>query len=81
MSMEQSSVTAVTTKEEQYELIGKMQKEILTVIGRRRKRILENIFKIGLIIVDAIVIATTDNKVSKIAGVIAILFLGISFLG
>lgn len=42
---------------------------------------MESIFKIVLIILDALVITTTDNKVSKIFGVMAIIFLSISLLG
>jgi hypothetical protein len=42
---------------------------------------MESIFKIGLIILDALVITVADNKISKLFGVIAIIFLGISLLG
>lgn len=39
------------------------------------------IFKIVLIILDALVITTTNNKVSKLFGILAIIFLSISLLG
>ena len=39
------------------------------------------IFRVCLIIADAICIATTDSKISKILGVLAIIVLSISFLG
>lgn len=43
---------------------------------------MESIFKIVLIILDAVVIATIDdNKISKLFGVLAIIFLSISLLG
>ena len=39
------------------------------------------IFRVCLIIADAICIATTDSKISKILGVLAIIVLSISLLG
>lgn len=42
---------------------------------------MEMIFKICIIITDAIIIAVTDSKISKIFGVLAIIFMCISFLG
>ena len=39
------------------------------------------IFKVCLIIVDAIVIAVTDSNVAKILGVLGITFMTISLLG
>lgn len=42
---------------------------------------MEIIFKIGLIIVDVLVIARTDNKISKLFGTLAIIFLCLSLLG
>ena len=38
-------------------------------------------FKVCLIIADALCIATTNSKISKIFGVLAIILLSISFLG
>ena len=40
-----------------------------------------NIFRVGLIIVNALCIATTDSKVVKAFGVVAITLMSISFLG
>jgi len=42
---------------------------------------METIFQIGLIVIDALLIATTESKTVKIMGVIAILFLAISLVG
>ena len=42
---------------------------------------MEMIFKVCLIIADAILITVTDSKISKICGVLAIIFLSISLLG
>ncbi len=42
---------------------------------------METIFQIGLIVIDALLIATTESKAVKIMGVIAILFLAISLIG
>lgn len=42
---------------------------------------MEMIFKVCLIIADAIVLTVTDSKISKIFGVLAIILLSISFLG
>ena len=42
---------------------------------------MEMIFKVCLIIADAIILTETDSKISKIFGVLAIIFLSISFLG
>ena len=39
------------------------------------------IFRVCLIIADAICLATTDSKIAKIFGVLAIAFMSISFLG
>lgn len=38
------------------------------------------IFRVCLIIVNAIILATTDNKISKILSVLAIILLSISLL-
>ena len=40
-----------------------------------------NIFRVGLIIVNALCIATTDSKVVKALGIVAITLMSISFLG
>lgn len=42
---------------------------------------MEIIFKIVLIIADVLVIARTDNKISKLFGTLAIIFLCLSLLG
>ncbi len=42
---------------------------------------MESIIKIGLIILDVLVISTTDNKISKLFGILAIIFLSISLFG
>jgi hypothetical protein len=42
---------------------------------------METIFKVCLIIADAILLTVTDNKISKIFGVLAIILLSISLLG
>lgn len=42
---------------------------------------MEIVFKVGLIIVNVILLTVTDNKISKIFGVLAIIFLSISLLG
>jgi hypothetical protein len=42
---------------------------------------MESIFKIVLIILDALVITATDNKISKLFGILAIIFLSLSMLG
>ena len=39
------------------------------------------IFRVCLIIADALCIAKTDSKVVKVLGVVAITFMSISFLG
>lgn len=39
------------------------------------------IFRVCLIIANAICVATTDNKIAKILGVLAIALMSISFLG
>lgn len=39
-----------------------------------------DIFKIAVIVLDAIVIATIDNEISKILGIIAIIIMVISLL-
>lgn len=39
------------------------------------------IFRVCLIIADAICVAVTDDKTAKILGVLAIAFMSISFLG
>jgi hypothetical protein len=39
------------------------------------------IFRVCLIIADAICVATTDNKIVRIFGVLAIVLMSISFLG
>lgn len=42
---------------------------------------MEIIFQIGLIVIDALLIATTESKAVKIIGVVAILFLAVSLIG
>ena len=42
---------------------------------------MEIIFKIGLIIADVFVITAADNKISKLFGTLAIIFLCLSLLG
>ena len=42
---------------------------------------MEMIFKISLIAVNAVILATTDNTLAKYTGVIAIILLSISLIG
>ena len=42
---------------------------------------MEMIFKVCLIIADAIILTVTDSKITKILGVVAITLMSISFLG
>lgn len=41
----------------------------------------EELFRIGLIIIDALIIATTDSKIIKAFGVVGIICLAIALLG
>lgn len=48
-------------------------------IQMRRQQM--GIFKVCLIIVNAVCIATTDSKIAKALGILAITLMSISFLG